>query len=62
MSNITNKTLVVITFFISMLVMKSSLAGNLFIANGDEEFLQARAAYNKKNAIALSDYVQQLQN
>lgn len=29
---------------------------------GDEEFLQARAAYDKKNVIALSDYVQQLQN
>ena len=56
------KTLVSITFFIGLFVMKSSLAGNLFNASGDEDFLQARAAYNKKNAIALSDYVQQLQN
>ncbi len=29
---------------------------------GDDDFLQARAAYDKKNAIALYDYVQQLQN
>ncbi len=33
-----------------------------FAAVGDEEFLQARAAYDNKNVIALSDYVQQLQN
>ncbi len=38
------------------------LAANGFAASGDAEFLQARAAYDKKNAIALSDYVQQLQN
>ncbi len=29
---------------------------------GDDDFLQARSAYDKKNAIALYDYVQQLQN
>ena len=38
------------------------LASSAFAANGDAEFLQARAAYDKKNAIALSDYVQTLQN
>ena len=38
------------------------LAASAFAASGDAEFLQARAAYDKKNAIALSDYVQTLQN
>ena len=33
-----------------------------FAASGDDEFLQARAAYDKKNVIALSDYVEQLQS
>ena len=56
------KTLVSITFFLCLFAMKSSFAANLINTSGDEEFLQARAAYNKKNAIALSDYVQQLQN
>lgn len=37
-------------------------AANSFAASGDEEFLQARAAYAKKNAIALSEYVQELQD
>ena len=57
MANISIKTLVFITFFIGLFAMKSS-----FAAQGDAEFLQARAAYDKKNAIALSDYAQQLQN
>ena len=57
MPNISIKTLVFIAFFIGLFAMKSS-----FAAQGDEEFLQARAAYDKKNVIALSDYVQQLQN
>ena len=35
---------------------------SVFAATGDAEFLEARAAYDKKNVIALSDYVQQLQN
>ena len=38
------------------------LASSAFAANGDAEFLQAHVAYDKKNAIALSDYVQTLQN
>ena len=38
------------------------LASAAQAASGDDEFLQARAAYDKKNAIALSEYVQQLQN
>lgn len=38
------------------------LNANVFALSGDAEFLEARAAYDKKNAIALSDYVQQLQN
>ena len=38
------------------------LSSRAYAANGDEEFLQARVAYDKKNAIALSEYVLQLQN
>ena len=38
------------------------LASTAYAATGDAEFLQARAAYDRKNAIALSEYVQQLQN
>ena len=38
------------------------LACSAYAATGDSEFLQARAAYDRKNAIALSDYVQQLQS
>ena len=34
----------------------------VFALSGDAEFLAARSAYDKKNAIALADYVQQLQN
>ncbi len=49
------KNLVSITFFISIFAIKTC-----FAASGDEEFLQARAAYDQKNVIALSDYVQQL--
>ncbi len=33
-----------------------------FAASGDEEFLLARTAYTQKNAIALSEYTQQLQS
>ena len=57
MPNIPIKTLIFTAFFISFFAAKNS-----FAALGDEGFLQARAAYDKKNAIALSDYVQQLQN
>ena len=37
-------------------------AANALAAAGDDTFLQARSAYDKKNAIALSQYVQTLQN
>ena len=48
--------------FYSALVAAWILASTAYAATGDAEFLQARAAYDKKNAIALSEYVQQLQN
>lgn len=35
---------------------------NALNTSGDAEFLQARAAYDRKNVIALSEYVQTLQN
>ena len=38
------------------------MASTAYAATGDAEFLQARAAYDKKNAIALSEYVLQLQH
>ena len=44
------------------LYASNSFATNLFSTSGDDEFLQARAAYDKKNTIALSESVQQLQN
>ena len=44
--------------FISLI----NVSACVFAATGDEEFLRARQAYDKKNAILLSDYVQQLQN
>ena len=62
MPNISIKNLVFMAFLVSFFSIKSSFAGSLFNTSGDDEFLQARAAYDKKNAIALSDYVQQLQN
>jgi len=37
-------------------------ASTSFAASGDEEFLLARTAYTQKNAIALSEYMQQLQS
>ncbi|MES2500555.1 MAG: transglycosylase SLT domain-containing protein [Pseudomonadota bacterium] len=37
-------------------------ASTAFAASGDDEFLLARAAYEQKNAIALSEYTQQLQS
>jgi soluble lytic murein transglycosylase len=49
------------TFFIG-LAAAWLLASRAFALAGDTEFLQARAAYDRKNVIALSDYVQQLQN
>ena len=49
------------TFFVALSPLWI-LACAAHAASGDDEFLQARAAYDKKNAIALSEYVQQLQN
>ncbi len=43
-------------------LLLATLANTSFAASGDEEFLLARAAYNQKNAIALSEYAQQLQH
>ena len=44
------------------LATASMLACKAYAATGDSEFLQARAAYDRKNAIALSEHVQALQN
>ncbi len=38
----------------------ASLASPVYAASGDDEFTRARVAYDKKNVILLSDYVQQL--
>lgn len=43
-------------------MLNACLGANIHAASGDSEFLQARAAYDKKNAIALSEFVLQLQN
>lgn len=43
-------------------MLNACLVANIHAASGDSEFLQARAAYDKKNAIALSEFVLQLQN
>jgi len=47
--------------FLFVLVALISIK-DIFAATGDDEFLQARAAYDRKNVIALSDFVEQLQN
>lgn len=47
---------------ISLYVLNACLGANIHAASGDAEFLQARTAYDKKNAIALSEFVLQLQN
>jgi soluble lytic murein transglycosylase len=49
-------------FLIYLFLFSACLAANIHAAPGDAEFLQARAAYDKKNAIALSEFVLQLQN
>ena len=51
-----------ISSFITKLCLVLLSTTSAFAASGDDDFLQARAAYDKKNVIALSDYVQQLQN
>ena len=48
--------------FLKLSILSCFIAANAFAAAVDDTFLQARTAYDKKNAIALSDYVQQLQN
>lgn len=45
-----------------IIILFATLANISFAASGDEEFLRARMAYSQKNAIALSEYTQQLQN
>jgi soluble lytic murein transglycosylase len=49
-------------FLIILFLLNACLGANIHAASGDDEFLQARAAYEKKNAIALSEHVLQLQN
>lgn len=49
-----------ISVFIASLVFVGSQS--CYANMGDEELLQARAAYDRKNAIALADYAQQLQS
>ncbi len=44
------------------ILLLASFANLSFAASGDEEFLLARTAYDQKNAIALSEYTQQLQH
>src|SRR5687768_17939986 len=48
--------------FIMVLGASWVVVSGAHAASGDAEFLQARVAYDKRNAIALSEYVQQLQN
>ena len=50
------------SIFITRLCLLFLVNTSVFAAGGDTEFLEARAAYDKKNVIALSDYVQQLKN
>ena len=50
-----------LSFIKYAILLLATLANTSFAATGDEEFLLARAAYNQKNAIALSEYTQQLQ-
>lgn len=54
---LTNIRLVVVLLCTAFFVAQEANA-----AVGDEELLQARAAYDKKNQIALSEYVQSLKN
>lgn len=42
-------------------LLLAALANISFAASSDDDFLQARTAYNQKNAIALAEYAQQLQ-
>jgi soluble lytic murein transglycosylase len=49
-------------FLTSLFLLNACLGANIHAASGDAEFLQARTAYDKKNAIALSELVLLLQN
>ncbi|WP_047539705.1 transglycosylase SLT domain-containing protein [Methylotenera versatilis] len=49
-------------YFKTIIVTLIMSASTSFAASGDEEFLLARTAYTQKNAIALSEYMQQLQS
>lgn len=49
-------------YFKTIIVTLIMSASTSFAASGDEEFLLARTAYIQKNAIALSEYMQQLQS
>ena len=51
-----------LSFIKYAVLLFATFANPSFAASGDEEFLLARAAYNQKNAIALSEYAQQLQH
>ncbi|MBC7756990.1 MAG: transglycosylase SLT domain-containing protein [Bdellovibrio sp.] len=51
-----------ITSSLAIISLLGCFAANAFAAAGDDTFLQARSAYDKKNAIALSQHVQTLQN
>lgn len=49
-------------YFKTIIVTLIISTSTSFAASGDEEFLLARTAYTQKNAIALSEYMQQLQS
>ena len=49
-------------FIFGVLLVAIFGVGSVFAADSENEFLRARTAYDRKNAIALSEYVQRLQN
>ncbi|MGQ0443373.1 MAG: transglycosylase SLT domain-containing protein [Methylophilaceae bacterium] len=49
-------------FIVSFVFLAFTAINGAVAASGDDEFLRARAAYDKRNAIALTEYVQQLQH
>jgi soluble lytic murein transglycosylase len=49
-------------FISSVLFIACFGMGSVLAADGDDEFLRARTAFDRKNAIALSEYVQRLQS
>ena len=48
--------------FVFSLIFVALFSAQAFAVAGDDDLLQARAAYDKKNEIALSQYVEQLKN